>query len=101
MVEVDLRETMVDVGGQEIMTADKVTLRLNALVSDPAKAADQAVKMVMEGKVKTITGKIIDARIQTICIHGDSPGSEKIVGAVREGLVKAGAVVKPLRDWFK
>jgi UPF0271 protein len=72
----------------------------DALVSDPAKAAEQAVRMVMEGKVKTITGKVIDARIQTICIHGDSPGAEKIVAAVREGLVKAGAVVKPLRDWF-
>ncbi|MFN0053707.1 MAG: slipin family protein [Planctomycetales bacterium] len=33
LVEVDLRETIVDVGGQEIMTADKVTLRLNAVVT--------------------------------------------------------------------
>ena len=72
----------------------------DALVSDPAKAAEQAVRMVMEGKVRTISGKVIDAKIQTICIHGDSPGSEKIVAAVREGLVKAGAIVKPLRDWF-
>ena len=73
----------------------------DALVSDPAKAADQAVRMVMEQKVRTITGKIIEAKIDTICIHGDSPGAEKIVAAVREGLVKAGATVKPLRDWFK
>jgi len=73
----------------------------DALVSDPAKAADQAVRMVMEGKVKTITGKTIDVKVQTICIHGDSPGADKIVAAVRDGLVKAGAVVKPLRDWFK
>jgi regulator of protease activity HflC (stomatin/prohibitin superfamily) len=29
----DLRETMFDVSGQEIMTADKVTLRLNAVVT--------------------------------------------------------------------
>ena len=72
----------------------------DALVSDPAKAAEQAVRMVMEGKVRTISGKLIDAKIQTICIHGDSPGAEKIVAAVREGLVKAGAIVKPLRDWF-
>jgi UPF0271 protein len=72
----------------------------DALVSDPAKAADQAVRMVMEGKVRTITGKVIGVKIQTICIHGDSPGAEKIVAAVREGLVKAGAVVKPLRDWL-
>jgi UPF0271 protein len=73
----------------------------DALVSDPAKAADQAVKMVMEQKVRTITGKVIDAKVETICIHGDSPGSEKIVAAVRDGLVKAGAIVKPLRDWLK
>jgi UPF0271 protein len=73
----------------------------DALVSDPAKAAEQAVRMVMDGKVKTITGKTIDVKVQTICIHGDSPGADKIVAAVRDGLVKAGAVVKPLRDWFK
>jgi UPF0271 protein len=72
----------------------------DALVSDPAKAAEQAVRMVMDGKVRTITGKTIDVRIQTICIHGDSPGADKIVAAVREGLVKAGAIVKPLRDWL-
>jgi UPF0271 protein len=72
----------------------------DALVSDPAKAADQAVRMVMEGKVRTITGKVIDVKIQTICIHGDSPGADKIVAAVRDGLVKAGAIVKPLRDWL-
>ena len=73
----------------------------DALVSDPAKAAEQAVRMVMEQKVKTITGKTIAAKVDTICIHGDSPGADKIVAAVRDGLVKAGAVVKPLRDWFK
>ncbi len=33
VVEVDGRETMVDVSGQEIMTADKVTLRMNAAVT--------------------------------------------------------------------
>src|SRR6185312_2375102 len=33
LVPVDLREAMHDVAGQEIMTADKVTLRLNAAVT--------------------------------------------------------------------
>jgi regulator of protease activity HflC (stomatin/prohibitin superfamily) len=32
-VELDLRETQIDVSGQEIMTADKVTLRMNAIVT--------------------------------------------------------------------
>ena len=43
VVEVDLRETMVDVGGQEIMTADKVTLRLNAVVTYKIVDARQAI----------------------------------------------------------
>lgn len=43
IAEVDLRETMVDVGGQEIMTADKVTLRLNAVVTYKVIDARQAV----------------------------------------------------------
>jgi regulator of protease activity HflC (stomatin/prohibitin superfamily) len=42
VLDVDLREQVVDVAGQEIMTADKVTLRLNAVVSykvaDPLQA---------------------------------------------------------------
>lgn len=33
VVEIDQRETMVDVCGQDIMTSDKVTLRLNAVVT--------------------------------------------------------------------
>lgn len=42
VIPIDTREQIVDVGGQEIMTADKVTLRLNALatyrVADPRLA---------------------------------------------------------------
>ena len=33
LVEVDVREQMIDVNGQEIMTADKVTLRMNAVAT--------------------------------------------------------------------
>ena len=33
LVEVDMREQMVDVAGQEIMTSDKVTLRMNAVAT--------------------------------------------------------------------
>lgn len=33
VVSVDLREQVADIAGQELMTADKVTLRLNAVVS--------------------------------------------------------------------
>lgn len=71
-----------------------------SLIVDPAKAAAQAVKMALEGKVRAIDGVEIDISVQTICCHGDTPGAEKIVRAVREGLEKAGCQVRPLRDWL-
>ena len=43
LVEVDLREQTLDVAGQEIMTADKVTLRMNAVVTYRVVDARQAV----------------------------------------------------------
>jgi UPF0271 protein len=74
--------------------------KAGALITDPAKAAAQAVRMAAEGKVRTIDGVDIDLSIQTICCHGDTPGAERIVRAVREGLEGAGIQVRPLRDWL-
>ena len=71
-----------------------------SLITDPQRAAAQAVQMAMEGKVKTIDGVEIDINVQSICCHGDTPGAPRIVRAVREALDKAGCQVKPLRDWL-
>jgi regulator of protease activity HflC (stomatin/prohibitin superfamily) len=43
VVEVDMRESIVDVSGQDIMTADKVTLRVNAVVTYKIQDARQAI----------------------------------------------------------
>ncbi|TWT56454.1 slipin family protein [Allorhodopirellula solitaria] len=43
VVELDLRESQVDVSGQEIMTADKVTLRMNAIITYVVKDARRAI----------------------------------------------------------
>jgi UPF0271 protein len=71
-----------------------------SVIADPARAAAQAVKMALEGKVTTIDGVEIDISVQTICCHGDTPGAERNVRAVREALEKAGCAVKPLRDFL-
>ena len=45
VVEFDMRETMADIGGQEIMTADKVTMRMNAVVTYRIVDARKAVSL--------------------------------------------------------
>jgi regulator of protease activity HflC (stomatin/prohibitin superfamily) len=68
MVEVDLRETMVDVSGQEIMTADKVTLRLNAVVTykvaDARKAISQTddVRQALYRETQLVLRGVVGAR---------------------------------------
>lgn len=55
-----------------------------ALIQDPAQAALQALELARRGG------------IQTLCIHGDTPGAEKILEAVRSRLEEAGIRVQPL-----
>jgi len=68
VVEIDLRETMVDVGGQEIMTADKVTLRLNAVVTykiiDARKSLSQTddVRQALYRETQLVLRGVIGAR---------------------------------------
>ena len=71
-----------------------------SLITDPQKAAAQAVRMATEGKVRTLDGADVDISVQTICCHGDTPGAQHIVRAVREGLEKAGCRIKALREWM-
>ena len=48
VVEVDTRERMVDVTGQELMTSENVTLRLNAVVAYKITDAWKAVKSTQD-----------------------------------------------------
>lgn len=48
VVEIDLRESQIDVSGQDIMTADKVTLRVNAVVTYLIQDARRAVSVASD-----------------------------------------------------
>jgi UPF0271 protein len=71
-----------------------------SLITDPQRAASQAVQMATTGKVRAIDGVEIDIAVQTICCHGDTPGAPQIVRAVREALDRAGCEVRALGAWL-
>ncbi len=48
--QVDLSELSLDISGQEIMTADKVTLRMNAVVAYTVQDAEKAVRSTTDVK---------------------------------------------------
>jgi 5-oxoprolinase (ATP-hydrolysing) subunit A len=62
----------------------------DALIRDPRAAAKQALGIAERGVVISVDGTEVAIDAQTICIHGDTPGSPAIAAAVAQTLRKAG-----------
>ncbi|EAQ34760.1 hypothetical protein NB311A_19265 [Nitrobacter sp. Nb-311A] len=59
--------------------------------------ARRVVRMLQSGEIISITGKAIKMRMDTVCIHGDTPGAVSIARAVRKALKDNGIEVAPFR----
>lgn len=64
-----------------------------AVLHDPVEAADRAVRMVADGVVVSLSGVRVPVGIDSICVHGDTPGAVAMARAVRGALEAAGVVV--------
>lgn len=69
--------------------------RPGAVISDPEAVTARAVRIATERTVETIDGAVIELEAQTLCVHGDSPGSVGLAIAIREGLEQAGLALAP------
>ena len=68
----------------------------DALLDAPEKAAEQAARIAEGRGVLTREGAEVAVEAQTICIHADTPGAERIAEAVRRALERAGVNVAAL-----
>ena len=67
-----------------------------AVIHDPEVVVARAVKMATAGVVVTPDGREIALRVDTICVHGDTPGSDDLAARIRAGLEAAGIAVRPI-----
>ena len=67
-----------------------------AVLHDPAEAAEQALRIVRDGSVIASDGSRLAVDAQTLCLHGDAPGADRIAGAIRGALERAGVEIAPL-----
>ncbi len=68
------------------------------VIKDPAKARDQVLRMVQDGEVVTIGGKLIKVEADTICIHGDEPTAFTLGQEIVRGLAEAGIENVPIPE---
>lgn len=57
-----------------------------ALVTDPSAAAEQASALAQGRPVSTLSGGALRIRVDTICLHGDTPHALNIAQAVHAAL---------------
>lgn len=65
-----------------------------AVLHDPAVIAARVVAMVTTGRVTATDGSDIPVGVESVCVHGDSPGAVQIATAVRHRLSAAGTEIK-------
>jgi UPF0271 protein len=65
-----------------------------AVLDDPAAIAERVVTMVSSGQTTAVDGTQIAVSVESICVHGDSPGAVEIATAVRDRLEAAGIDIK-------
>jgi UPF0271 protein len=68
--------------------------RPDALLHDPEEAAGRVVRMLREGKVRSVDGVDVDVRAETICLHGDKPGAVDFARALKSRLEKESVIVR-------
>ncbi|MGL4322832.1 MAG: LamB/YcsF family protein [Beijerinckiaceae bacterium] len=71
--------------------------KAGSVIHDAGYAAARMVRAVQDGAIETVSGKKIKMKMDTICVHGDSPSAVAMARAVRTALETAGIAVKPFR----
>ena len=67
-----------------------------SVIHDADAVVARAVRMVKDRTVVAIDGSVVSLEADTICVHGDTPGSDDLAARIRAGLEAAGVTVKAI-----
>ena len=67
-----------------------------AVIKDPQEVSERALRMAKEGNVIAIDGTSIPLKVQTLCVHGDTPTAVDLVKNIRETLEAEGVTLAPM-----
>lgn len=67
-----------------------------AVIKDTKDVVERALQMAIDGTVTSVDGQIIELQIDTLCVHGDTPGAVEMVKEIRRLLSAAKINVVPM-----
>ena len=67
-----------------------------SVIHDPDAVVARAVRMVKDRSVVAIDGSVVPLEADTICVHGDTPGSDVLAARIHAGFEAAGVSVRAI-----
>ncbi|HXI27760.1 MAG TPA: 5-oxoprolinase subunit PxpA [Vicinamibacterales bacterium] len=67
-----------------------------SVIHDADAVVARTVRMVNDRTVVATDGSVVPLEADTICVHGDTPGSDALAAKIRAGLEAAGITVKAI-----
>jgi UPF0271 protein len=68
-----------------------------AVIHDEDAVIERVLAMVRDRAVSAVDGTRVPLRVDTICVHGDTPGAARLAARIRAALEKAGVRVAAFR----
>ena len=70
----------------------------HALVRDPLECAERISRLVREGRVVTVDGTLLPLEVDSICVHGDTPGAVEFLATLHQSLQAGGIAIAPFAE---
>ena len=67
-----------------------------AVIHDPDEVVRRALAMVQQRRVVATDGSVLTFAVDTLCVHGDTPGAAALAARLRAGLERDGVTVRPI-----
>lgn len=64
-----------------------------SVIANPAEAAARMVEIITSGRIKAIDGTSFPVEVDSICVHGDTPGAVEHIISLRRSLEETGITV--------
>jgi UPF0271 protein len=68
--------------------------KAGAVIDDPQVALTRAVRLIKERSVVAADGTVLNLAVETVCVHGDTPGAAALAAHLRAGLEAVGITIR-------
>jgi len=72
--------------------------RPGSVITDPESVVARAIRLVKDHSMVAVDGTALTLHIDTICVHGDTPGADELAARLRAGLESAGVAVRAISE---